>query len=253
MLAISLILFAVSAHGQLNPGCAPGGNFNLQPWNLQLPIGNPGSPQTVQPAALAGCGGFQNQYFRTDATTGALVMSVPGSPASTGCVTTPNSQHCRTELREINPISWNPWQAVNRLSATLAVIAAGGSTVIGQIKIDDSISTKPVGELYYDNNGRITWGMAQTREGGNQVRYFIGNIPLGQRFSYEIRYENNVFSVGLDGGAMVTITTYALNAPLSYFKAGNYLQGENPSVVHFFALRVLHSSQPITPVSAPSI
>ncbi|KAK4446234.1 alginate lyase-domain-containing protein [Podospora aff. communis PSN243] len=247
-----VILFALGVQSQLNPACAPGGNFNLQNWNLQLPIGSPGAPQTVQPAALAGCGGFQNQYFGTDATTGALVTRVLGSPASTGCVTTPNSQHCRTEFREVNPNSWNPWQAVNRLSATLAVVAAGGETVIGQILIDPSISPRPVGELYYNNNGRITWGMAQTRAGGNQVRYTIGTIPLGQRFSYEIRYENNVFSISLDGGAMVTITTYQLNAPLSYFKAGNYLQGDSPSEVHFFALRVLHSSTPITPVPVPT-
>jgi hypothetical protein len=27
----------------LHDGCAPGGNFNMKPWELQLPIGIPGS------------------------------------------------------------------------------------------------------------------------------------------------------------------------------------------------------------------
>ena len=31
----------------LNPNVAPGGNFNLSVWELQLPIGSPGSPTTI--------------------------------------------------------------------------------------------------------------------------------------------------------------------------------------------------------------
>ncbi|KAH8887186.1 polysaccharide lyase family 7 protein [Thozetella sp. PMI_491] len=222
----------------LNPSCAPGGNFDLSHWSLQLPIGSPGSPTTISSGQLQGCSGWQNfDYFFTESGDGALVMKVPGAPDTTGCVTTPNSLHCRTELREQNPSSWDPWGPVNRLSATLAVISAGGSTCIGQIHIDDSVSTKPVAELFYSSSGHIEMGVEQTRDGGNMVRFDIGDVPVGETFSYEIRYENNVLSVRLNGGGFVQLTTFSLGAPKSYFKVGNYLQGTSASSVHFFDIK----------------
>ncbi|KAL2016881.1 hypothetical protein VTK56DRAFT_2881 [Thermocarpiscus australiensis] len=233
----------------LNPSCAPGGNFDMRYWNLQLPIGSPGSPTTISSSSLQGCGGYQNyNYFFTESGDGALVMKVPGSPSSSGCVTTPNSQHCRTELREVDPstgkaASWDPNQPVNRLSARLAVLQSGdgSGTVIGQIHIDDTISSKPVAELYYKANGDLTMGVEQTRAGGNQVLFPVGNIPLGQVFTYEIRYEGNVLSVIINGGTPQVLPTFELDAPKSYFKAGNYLQGSTPSDLHFFNISVTHN------------
>ncbi|KAM7190957.1 alginate lyase domain containing protein, partial [Rhypophila sp. PSN 637] len=198
-------------------------------WNLQLPIGSPGSPTTISSSSLQGCSGYQNwNYFFSQKADGALVMKVPGSPESAGCVTTPNSKHCRSELRELDPnngraASWDPYQPVNRLFARLScgLTSDGTGTVIGQIKIDDAISTKPVAELYYGQDGSLTMGVGQTRAGGNQVRFPAGNIPLGQVFTYEIRYENNELS------------------------------GSTPSSVHFFEIRVQHDTKPITPAWPP--
>jgi hypothetical protein len=237
----------------LNPNCAPGGNFDMRYWNLQLPIGNPGSPTTIQSSSLQGCGGYQNyDYFFTESGDGALVMKVPGSPDSAGCVTTPNSKHCRTELREMDPntgrsASWDPNEPVNRLFGRLSVSSTGDGTgtVIGQIHIDDTISSKPVAELYYSADGALTMGVGQTRAGGNQIRTPCGNVPVGQEFTYEIRYESNVLSVVINGGAPQVFSTYQLGAPRSYFKAGNYLQGSTPSNVHFLEIRVQHNSTPI--------
>ena len=116
-----------SSHA-LNPGCSPGGNFELRKFSLQLPVGQPKSPTTIGPGELHGCLGFNmNPYFYT-ASDGRLVMTVPGSPSGAGCVTTPNSKHCRTEFREGG--KWNPWLARHRLSATLTVTDAGGSTCV---------------------------------------------------------------------------------------------------------------------------
>ncbi|KAH8667040.1 alginate lyase-domain-containing protein [Xylariales sp. PMI_506] len=255
----SLIIFAIASPlrlaSALSPSCAPGGNFDLSVWDLQLPIGSTGDPTTISTSALEGCSGYENfDYFFTESGDGALVMKVPGSPDTTGCVTTANSEHCRTELRETNPSSWDPNAAVNRLTATLAVLEAGGSTCIGQIHIDDSISTKPVAELYYADSGAITIGVEQTRAGGNQIVSPVGNIPLGQVFSYEIRYEGNVLEVALNGGAFTTFSTYSLDAPSSYFKVGNYLQGDTASDVHFFAIGVTHSTSAGTcSVTQPAI
>ena len=226
----------------LSPSCAPGGNFDLSPWQLQLPIGSAGDPTTISSSSLEGCSGYENySYFFTESGDGALVMKVPGSPASSGCVTTANSQHCRTELRESN--SWSPNNAVNRLSVSLAVEVPDNSeygTVIGQVHIDDSVSTKPVCELYYSTAGELTMGVEQTRSGGDEVMTKIGNVPVGTTFSYEIIYESNVLSVSINGGSAKTLSTYSLDAPLSYFKAGNYNQGSDASDVHFYSISISH-------------
>ncbi|OJJ96958.1 hypothetical protein ASPACDRAFT_81108 [Aspergillus aculeatus ATCC 16872] len=138
------LLGLLASAAALNPSCSPGGNFDLTKWNLQLPTGSTGSPQTISGSSLAGCSGYSSSVFYTDGSTGELVMTVPGSPSSAGCVTTPNSKHCRTEFREISPSSWSPNNGNNRLRVTLSVPQPDDSshgTVIGQIHIDDSISS----------------------------------------------------------------------------------------------------------------
>jgi Alginate lyase len=230
----------------LNPSCAPGGNFDLSIWSLQLPTGSSGHPDTISSGDLEGCSGYQDSghnYFFTESSDGALVMKVPGSPSSSGCVTTANSLHCRTELRESNPSSWDPNSGTNRLTVSLAVPQPDDSkygTVIGQIHIDDSVSTKPVCELYYNSDGDLTMGVEQTRSGGNEVFTVVGNVAVGSTFSYEIAYEKNALSVAINGGKAHTLSTYQLDAPPSYFKAGNYNQGESVSDVHFFSITVEH-------------
>ncbi|PQE15473.1 Alginate lyase protein [Rutstroemia sp. NJR-2017a WRK4] len=237
---------SVLAAGNLNPTCAPGGNFDLSKWTLQLPIGSTGHPTSITGAKLSSCTGYQDpekEYFFTSSTDGSLVMKVPGSPSSTGCVTTTNSLHCRTELREASPSSWDPSAATNRLSATLTVVTADDSshgTVIGQIHIDDSVSTKPVCELFYNSKGVLSMGVEQTRSGGNEIVTEVGSVPVGQQFSYEIAYEGGELSVAINGGAAKKLSTYSLNNPKSYFKAGNYNQGNSKSEVHFYAIDVKH-------------
>lgn len=232
-----------TASAQLNPDCAPGGNFDLSTWELQLPIGSAGSPETISTADLEGCSGFENfDYFFTESGDGALVMKVPGSPASSGCVTTPNSLHCRTELHEENPSSWSPTAALNRMIVSLAVEEADDSshgTVIGQIHIVDSVSTKPVCELYYNSNGDISIGVEQTLSGDDEVFTDLGNIPLGTVFTYELEYSSGVLKVAING-VFQTLDTFELDSPTSYFKVGNYNQGSTPSDVHFFSIFVEH-------------
>ncbi|KAK4233120.1 polysaccharide lyase [Achaetomium macrosporum] len=249
-LLLSLAFVARFAVEALDPNCAPGGNFDMRPWKLQLPIGSPGKPTTIPSSSLQGCGGYQNpDYFFTESGDGALVMKVPGSPSSAGCVTTPHSKHCRTELREVDPntgnsTSWDPNGPVNKLSARLSAPQTGDGTgtVVGQIHIDDAVSTKPVAELYYSADGALTMGVEPTREGGDQIRTQVGAVPVGQEFTYEIRYESNMLCVAINGDEPIVLDTYELNAPSSYFKAGNYLQGSTPSEVHFLEIRVQHDS-----------
>jgi hypothetical protein len=241
-LALFFILPLALPAAALNPSCAPGGNFDLSHWKLQLPIGKKGDPTTISSSSLNGCSGYKNySYFFTESGDGALVMKVPGSPASSGCVTTAHSEHCRTELAEAS--SWDPKSSANKLSVTLSVPKPDNSkygTCIGQIHIDDSVSTKPVAQLYYSTKGVLTMGVEKTRSGGDQVPNTVGNVPVGTKFSYTISYENNILSVSINGGAAKQLSTYNLDAPKSYFKAGNYNQGNDASDVHLFSISIKH-------------
>ena len=232
----------------LDPNCAPGGNFNLSNWLLQLPYGKKGKPDTVSSSRLEGCYGYQNHsYFFTDSSDGSLVMKVPGSPNSSHCVTTPHSKHCRTELREVDPssgklISWDPNSSPNRLNVTLNVTTPDDSlygTVIGQIHIDGKVSTKPVCELYYNSTGHINMGV-ECSENGGATHTPIGFVEVGTMFSYQIKYEGNVLSVSYNGGEPLVLDTNDLDTPPSYFKVGNYNQGNSSSDVRFYSVVVTH-------------
>ena len=231
-----------------NLSCAPGGNFDLSYWDLQLPSGTPGHPTIISSSSLQGCNGYQNEtYFFTDSGDGALVMKVPGSPSSFNCVTTTDSKHCRTKLREVDlgtgdATSWSPSAPKNRLNATLVVPTPDDSnygTVVGQIHIDDTVSSKPVCELYYNLAGDIHIGVEKTRSGGQNVTK-IGSVPVGTTFSYELCYEEDTMSLSINGGAAQILDTDELDSPMSHFKVGNYNQGNSSSEVHFFTITVEH-------------
>lgn len=228
MLKLRSVIFLslVGVSVALNPSCAPGGNLDLSPWQLQLPTGNQGDPTTISSGQLEGCSGYEDySTFFTESGDGALVMKVCGSPSSCGCVTTPNSLHCRTELKENT--SWQPTAPTNKLLVTLAVPTPDDSehgTVVGQVHMDSSVSTKPVCELYYSSNGDLNMGVEQTRSGGDEILTYIGNVPVGTTFSYEITYESGQLSVSLNDGPQQVLSQYSLDNPLSYFKAGNYNQ-----------------------------
>ena len=82
-------------------------------------------------------------------------------------------------------------------------------------------------------------GVEQTRSGGDSVFTVVGNVAVGSTFTYEIVYESNQLSVAINGDSK-TLDTFDLDAPPSYFKAGNYNQGDSASDVHFFSITVEH-------------
>ncbi|RSL93467.1 hypothetical protein CEP52_013241 [Fusarium oligoseptatum] len=215
LLASSLNIINLSQVAALDPKCAPGGNFDLSHWKLQLPIGSPGKPKTISSADLQGCNGFENfDYFFTNSKDGALAMKVP---AKSQCVTTPNSKHCRTELREANPSKWSPFNSRNRLYADLVVNQNDDEMSWARFTL--TIRSPP---------------SLQARTG------VLAKVPKGQRFHYEIRYEKNRLSVSINDSPYKELDTFDLNGPDSYFKAGNYNQGEGPTNTHFFAIIVTH-------------
>src|SRR6185312_13205508 len=151
----------------LDPSVAPGGNFDLSRWELQLPTGSAGDPTTILPAQLEGDNGFQDSYFYTG-TDGSMTFWDPENG-----VTTPNSNYSRSELREMDPsgaaANWFAAGTTNTLSATLKVTQVPNHVCVGQIHLGSGGSTKPLLELFYYSNGDIKMGIEQTPAGGNEV------------------------------------------------------------------------------------
>lgn len=235
---LSLSIWATTPSYALNPSLPPGENFDLSGFSLQLPTGTSGHPDTISYPALKTYQDSGHQYFFTESGDGAMVMKVYGAPPT--CVTTPNSEHCRTELRETD--SWNPTASVNKLKATVAVTRIdNASVVVGQIHIDDSISTKPVMELYYESNGDLKAGVEQNRDGsgGQGTPTLVGHVAVGTQFTYEIDYQGGALSVTING-KKTSLSQKNLNNPKSYFKAGCYDQGTGVADVHFLALSISH-------------
>jgi uncharacterized membrane protein len=229
-------------NGPLNPNVPPGCNFDLSIWSLQLPTGSPGSPTTISNTQLEN--GYTDQYFFTGSD-GAMVMIDPNPPSS-GCVTTANSTHCRTELREANTDGtdavWTP-AGTNTLSATLAVTQDAGDPVIGQIHLPPSFSVKPLIELYYNyhGGGNIVAGVEIDPVNGGQNTFTLApDFPLGTKFSYEISYTHNVLTVTLNGTPHQLPVGSAVAGQGGYFKAGNYGQGTTQGTVAFYAVKVVH-------------
>ncbi|KAK5994376.1 hypothetical protein PT974_04850 [Cladobotryum mycophilum] len=225
----------------LNPSCAPGGNFDLSKWSLQLPSGSQGSPTTISGSKLSGCSGYTDQYFYTDGSTGQLVMKVPGSPASSGCVTTSGSSHCRTEFRESSPSSWSSSSGTHTLTVTMSVPKpdnGGHGTAIGQIFGSDA--GKPLAEMYYSQSGEITIGVNQTPAGGSEVVSKVGQVAVGSSFTYILAFVNGKMSVTING-VKTSLSTYSWGTPNCYFKSGDYNQGSVPSEVHISSISVQHS------------
>ncbi|MCL2731629.1 MAG: polysaccharide lyase family 7 protein [Actinomycetia bacterium] len=243
-LAGTLGLLGTTAHAA-SPGVAPGGNFNLSVWELQLPIGSPGSPTTIPSSQLQGSNGFQDDYFYTDGRDGAMTFWAPEKG-----VTTPNSNYARSELREMNSnggaANWSLGGS-HKLKATLRVVSVTSNVCVGQIHLGTGgSSTKPLIELYVHANGDIVAGIENSPSGG-QTPHTVGHVSVGKTWSY---------TIGVSGGDTIDLTVngsathYAIpssfDAYKMYFKAGSYNQSSSDSTtngarVAFYGLTVAHS------------
>jgi len=246
LLAGQLSPAAAAAPHALNPGIAPGGNFNLSRWELQLPTGTTDHTTTISPTQLEGANGYQSKFFFTNKTDGSMSFWNPENGVTLG------SKFPRTELREMTAsgteIEWSI-PGTHMLSATLKATVLPDHVAVGQIHLDNSSgSSKPLLELFYYKNGNVDLAIEQTPAGGNEVHHVVGNVPLGTKFSYVISLTNsNTIGINLNGTNHTFTMPSAFNGIKMYFKAGDYDQsfGSSSTIgarVQFYALSVFHGA-----------
>lgn len=223
---------------KLDTAAAPGSNFNLAPFTLQLPTGWAGKIDTVSGANLAA--GYTNpHYFYTDSADGAMVMIDPAQGW-----TTSGSKHPRTELREA--ATWTS-AGINQLNATVAVPQVPHHTAIGQI-FQGSGPSKPLCELQVASDGVVRLLLENTNQGGSSTVHGIASVVPGARFDYELGLTGTTITVKV-GGAVQSFTMDAsFDGERFYFKAGDYDQSAVPgapstspgTIVKFYALALTH-------------
>lgn len=233
------------AAAALNPDVAPGGNFDLSVWELQLPIGSPGAPTTISSARLQGPNGYTNPaYFWSDKNDGSMTFWDPEAG-----VTTPNSNYARTELREMNRNgSAADWalSGTHTLSAELRVVSVTSNVCVGQIHLGSGgSSTKPLLELYYHSNGDVVLGLENSPSGG-QTLHTLTNVPLGAHWTYKLAIVGGRIQVTVNGQTTSYPIASGFSAYHQYFKAGDYNQTSSSSTskgakVKFYSLTVSHS------------
>jgi hypothetical protein len=227
----------------LNPNVAPGGNFDLSRWTLQEPVlDSSGNIKQVGPSQLVGSTGYQDQYFFTNKTTGAMEFWVPENGAHTA-----NSSFPRSELRETQP--GGDWflPGTHIQTATLVVNDTVGTVTIGQIHLGTNgtpSSTKPLLELQCTTSGNIQLFLETSPSGGG-ASHFITNVPLGTKFDYMIKLVGNTITIMANGVTQTFAMDSSYNSEDFYFKAGAYLQTTGSSStlgahVSFYALKVTH-------------
>ncbi|KAI9705279.1 MAG: hypothetical protein M1820_005278 [Bogoriella megaspora] len=204
----------------LDPQAAPSKNFDFKGLTLQT--------WEEEHAKVSGkdLEGFESEKsFHTDKQDGSLVMIAPGSGGADGAVMTTNSQHFRTEFKEDK--NFDPKNGDYVLTVTLIVDEVDEKgTCIGQVHIEDSDpSHKPVFELFCNSKGDLSVGMEQSPEGGDEEKTSVGNVEVGTKLTYKIKYTGESAIITINGEEKPPVKASQVGSPRSYFKFGNYNQG----------------------------
>ncbi len=216
---------------------APGQNFNLAPFTLQLPTGSADHPDMISGSQLTTY--TASPYFYTNSSDGSMVMADPKKGW-----TTSGSLHPRVELRE-NAI-WKT-SGTNTLSATVKVVEVPDHTTIGQI-FQGTGPSKPLCELQVTSKGVVKLLLEDTNQGGSSTSPQITTVSLGSKFDYEMQLSGTTITITVNNVAKTFNLPSSFIGESFYFKAGDYDQtatagtpSSSPStIVQFYALSIQH-------------
>ena len=228
---------APSPSSGLNGDVSPGHNFNLAPFQLQLPTGPTGHPDTVSGSELKSY--TDSPYFYTNKSDGAMVMADPKEGT-----TTIGSKHPRVELRE-NAI-WKT-SGTNILRGTVEVAEVPDHTTVAQI-FQGTGPSKPLCELQVKASGLVQLLLESTNTGGVSTTPHITTVTIGKKFDYELKLSGTTIFVTVNGVSTTFPMPSEFIGESFYFKAGDYDQSATagtPSatastVVKYYALSITH-------------
>jgi hypothetical protein len=221
------------------PSQVPGQVLDLANWNLTLPTGAPGKPDTVQQPALAT---YSSPFFQVDPGRGGVVFT-----SDAGGVTTKGSSYPRSELRETSGdklAEWSNHAGTHTLEVRQAVITlppVKPEVVTAQIHDaeDDVIEIRLEDNRLIAQYGGGDYG--DKNEFVIDPAYVLGT-PYDLRVIATAGRIDVFYNGGHAGGA-------ALAGDGWYFKTGSYLQSnvsrgdaaDAVGQVVLYALRVSHS------------
>jgi Alginate lyase len=217
-------------------------------WSLQLPSGLGHSPTTIPPSQLVA--GYSGPYFYKAADGGQAFMDT-----KTG-ITTPGSQHCRTELREMTsdgaPAAWVP-SGTNTMDVTGKVTLLGGGSAgkvtVGQVF--NSNESIPLCELQYSASAGGFVLLYEEAKGKAESIDLRTPVTLNTPYSFQLSLSNGLLTVSINGKQVYSRTpSAAYLAKKFYFKCGNYDQtataGEVTTtpytIVENYCIHVVHNA-----------
>jgi hypothetical protein len=205
---------------QISGSKKPNQILTLSNWYLTLPIG---APTTISEAQIAG--GYQDQYFHSDASNTGVIFYAPVTGA-----TTTNSDHTRSELRETSatgtlPWGWSAGSGSHVMTATEAILhlpgGPGKSGRLGFAQIHgDSGTWYLILEADDNNNGTAT---LKVHDETNKINGTVidPKYVLGTKFNLVFSAVNGTVTISYNGAQKASTTSTLQNA---YFKIGAYNQ-----------------------------
>lgn len=229
--------------------------FNLQNWNLTIPVDATGGIAGVA-IIIPTLTGYEDTRYFYDAPDGAMVFR-----ATVDGATTSGTKYARSELRELTNGKSAAWNLATggTMTATVKIDqapvmtnGAPGKMIVGQIhgKNDELV------RLYWDNKSMY---FANDLSGANNTenKFYFKNgaglapsIDIGEKFSYQIDARGDTLNVIIYADGDVYTSTTQINSVWQtdtlYFKAGVYLGvDESTSTgagqVSFYALDMSHT------------
>lgn len=225
----------------LSGSLSPGENFDLTHWKLQLPDDDFSS---ILPAQLEA--GYESEWFWTAGSDGSMAFYVKGDGG-----TSPNSEYPRSELRQrCNPTAsssdsynWKIWDGnKNEVSVKYEIgwiDTFSRKIVLQQIKAYPS--GPPLLKMKWQS-GKVYALVKTDYLGENEESYFMGDAPQWQIFHLKSKVRDGVLTLYWNQEILHEIPIdHYWTWPGNYFKAGNYLQSNDPNAyavvyIHYLAL-----------------
>lgn len=188
-------------------------------WNVTLPTGKAGAPDTIKLPALMT---YTGDYFRLNDAGNGVVFTAP-----TNGVTTKNSKHPRSELRELLANGeLAAWSSKGRhsleIEQSIDALPIGSKPIVvaGQIHdAGDDVTVFRVEGSTVDRNKAALWITDGDSSHGFKV---TDSYRIGERFRCGFIVEDDIIRYTYNGKMLDYTQTKKLTG--CYFKAGSYCQ-----------------------------